>query len=132
MSDYYILDKDHNVIGCDLMQWSEQFCQSRRSDIWRVALDSVAACDVSTVFLGLDSGYSFLHKGAPLRVFETMLFSEGDCEVMHRYATWSEAEEGHRTLVDSLRVLEAESVEMTRAMLSIVRGGLQHHMKAKK
>jgi hypothetical protein len=61
-------------------------------------------CWVSTVFLGLDHGFS---DGAPL-VFETMVFPskddlhELDCE---RYSTLAEAKAGHARLIEKYHAL---------------------------
>jgi hypothetical protein len=53
---------------------------------------------VSTVFLGVD--HRFRGEGPPL-VFETMVFGAGDEDfdgLTRRYATWEEAEAGHREI----------------------------------
>lgn len=56
-------------------------------------------CDVSTVFLGIDHNYD---GGTPI-LFETMVFG-GDWDGRtYRYATHSEAKNGHWQIVDCLR-----------------------------
>jgi hypothetical protein len=58
--------------------------------------DGTGEVVVSTVFLGLDHNFSMV--GPPL-LFETMVFGgplNGECR---RYATWVEAEAGHREVV---------------------------------
>lgn len=51
---------------------------------------------VSTVFLGLD--HSFGRQGPPV-LFETMVFQDHHSVACERYATWAEAEEGHKKWV---------------------------------
>jgi hypothetical protein len=50
---------------------------------------------VSTVFLGLDHATS-----GPPCLFETMVFGGKFDQHQERYATWEEAEEGHRRVVE--------------------------------
>jgi hypothetical protein len=55
---------------------------------------------VSTVFLGLDHNYD--STGPPI-LFETMVFAERegfDDQDMERYATFEEAVQGHRDMVE--------------------------------
>ena len=61
--------------------------------------DTINGKRVSTVFLGIDHNFSF--SGPPL-LFETMVFGDdgrGDEEEIERYATYEEAEEGHKRIV---------------------------------
>lgn len=51
---------------------------------------------ISTVFLGLDHSHSA--HGAPL-LFETMVFNGAYDQYFERYATWEEAERGHKRAV---------------------------------
>jgi len=71
-------------------------------DPCRVGSDDVGEWWVSTVFMGLD--YSWVPGGRPI-VFETMVFPKGsyDEAYMQRYATWDEAEAGHRRVVEGLK-----------------------------
>jgi hypothetical protein len=61
---------------------------------------TVGDVEVSTVWLGLDHGI-----GRGREIFETMLFGEETGEEQHRYATEAEALDGHRRIVEELRVL---------------------------
>lgn len=66
-----------------------------------VAKDTVGAYEVSTVWLGVDHGFS----GGPPVIFETMVFGAGhpgdlDC---WRYCTEAEAQRGHAEVVLLLR-----------------------------
>ncbi len=49
---------------------------------------------VSTVFLGLDHGFSD-DPNAPPVVFETLVFGGPLDDMMRRYVTWDEAQAGH-------------------------------------
>lgn len=65
----------------------------------RVAFDVVGEVTVSTVFLGMDHAFGL--SGGPLW-FETMTFGDR-AELQLRYATWDQAAEGHRAVVNRLR-----------------------------
>jgi hypothetical protein len=75
-----------------LLTWARWFesadrtvALSRQGDVW-----------VSTVFLGLDHNHG--GKGPPI-VFETMAFIDHESVDIDRYATWEEAEQGHKNMV---------------------------------
>lgn len=59
----------------------------------------VGDSEVSTVFLGIDHGFG----GAPMW-FETMIFAGPLDQSQRRYATWTEALEGHEDAVEELRM----------------------------
>lgn len=86
------------LVPCDVLEWARWF---EDADGRRVGDDNVpavghaAATRVSTVCLGSDHGFG----GKPLW-FETCLFP-GD--VVERYATYAEAEAGHRAWVERVR-----------------------------
>jgi hypothetical protein len=91
---WYILE-GHTPIPATIEEytaWSRTGSFDGRKRVARTVAEGI---EVSTVFLGLDHGWG---DGPPL-LFETMIFSsnnedlDGYCE---RYATWDEAEEGHR------------------------------------
>lgn len=92
MTDKYILVGREAVKLRDLDAWAR----------WYEKVDRVVGSTkgngvhVSTVFLGLD--HSFGH-GDPL-LFETMIFGGKHDDYQERYATWQEAEEGHRKACD--------------------------------
>ena len=87
---YYMLDAQHRLSSTsDVRVWAKWYESADR----RVAESFVAGTRVSTVFLGID--HNFSNKG-PALLFETMVFGgplDGEC---HRWATWKEAEAGHR------------------------------------
>jgi hypothetical protein len=70
------------------MQWARAF----EDDMRRVAFDENGDIRVSTVFLGLDHN---LYGDRP-ELFETMIFGGPHDEEQWRYATWDEAEAGHK------------------------------------
>ena len=96
----YILE-GHEPVPCpDLMQWGRWFEAARGTR--QVAQTVIGKATVSTVFMALDHAFG---SGPPL-LFETMVFgSERWEDEMERYATWEEAEEGHKAMV--LRVRES-------------------------
>jgi len=66
-----------------------------------VALDNINGLQLSTVFLGIDHGYSV--AGPPI-LFETMLFGKkGEPLEVQRYATWAEAQAGHAALLKAVK-----------------------------
>jgi hypothetical protein len=65
----------------------------------RVARTEVADGYVSTVFMGINHNFGM---GAP-QLFETMVFRNGHDEVSYRCTTYAQAEELHRTAVETLK-----------------------------
>lgn len=66
---------------------------------------SIGNIDVSTVFLGLDHGWSNVEK--PI-LFETMVFTHDGCGsefagYQERYSTYEEAKAGHEKLVQRIQ-----------------------------
>lgn len=104
MSDWYVLDKNRNVIGpVDMLVGAKAIEKQRR-----VALTDVYdGCKVSTVFLGLD--HSFTPGGPPL-VFETMVFGGPFSDEGGRYSTWAEAEAGHARWVEKCQPIMTEEL----------------------
>jgi len=76
----------------DVRAWGRWFENSDRS----VADDHVGDVRVSTVFLGLDHGWGGNMEVRRVELFETMVFGGGIADATWRYATWEEAEVGHR------------------------------------
>lgn len=96
---YYVLAPDHTPRPADLWEWAAML---ENGDARRVAVDSIADADVSTVFLGLDHNY---HRSGPPILFETMVFDVSDEpgvtieEYQTRCSTWDEAVEMHAEAV---------------------------------
>jgi hypothetical protein len=106
MDGTYILIGHTPVKEDDIFIWGHWMQTANRV----VKGDTIQGVHVSTVFLGLDHGYSWLPGAKPL-LFETMIF-EGDLDqFQQRYSTWEEAEKGHAEAVQMvLRNKEGEEV----------------------
>ena len=95
---YY--DKDGNTI--------EREAAWALMDDWdykRVARDYIGDVQVSTVWLGMDLGFT---GGHPPIIFETMVFGGELDQETRRYATLDEAKAGHKAVLDEVRQAEAE------------------------
>ncbi len=96
--DRYILDADHRPVKATLMQWAMWFedITNRIVDYTEITSET----NVSTVFLGLD--HRFDRSGPPL-LFETMIFGGPHDQSGWRYASWDDAEVGHKAAVRKAR-----------------------------
>lgn len=94
----YILDGHTPVLISDVTVWGWWFQTTNR----HVGHDFVGRVEISTVFLGMDHGFL---SGQPPVLFETLVITDGGPfeDAMMRYATWDEAEEGHRFMVECLQ-----------------------------
>jgi plasmid stability protein len=125
MVKHFRLD-GHHVIECSLEEWSVWFSSAINDGSRTVGDDLIAGYRVSTAFIGLNHSASDEHR----YIFETAVFDEhGEVGVMDKYAKWNEAREGHEAICASMRTLEAESIEILRGMLNMVRLGLNHQDK---
>lgn len=96
---YYTLDENENVVPCDQEEWCKVFKSDRRI----VNRSHQGAVTVSTVFLGLEHGFS----GDKPILFETMAFNAPDGEEhMRRYTTIEEARAGHEEVCAEVFRLE--------------------------
>lgn len=89
---FYILDEHKNVVALPhnaILQWGQWF-ENRENR--RVARNETGDTSVSTVFLGVDHGFS---EGGPPIVFETMVFGGPMDQHTVRYSTWEAAQRGH-------------------------------------
>ena len=93
MSDWYVLDDENNPVPVDLLTGAAGL-QNTHRHVDKTAVRFPCA-DISTVFLGLDHGWS----GGPPVVFETMIFGGPEDQFQERYCTWAEAESGHKRAV---------------------------------
>ena len=84
----YIL-KDRKPVPVDELEWAQWF--GAHQDERVVGRWNFADTEVSTVLLGVDHQVG---DGPPL-VFETMVFGSGRVDLVGRYSTWADAEEGH-------------------------------------
>jgi len=92
---YVLIDKTPYPVR-DIWQWSNFYANF---DNRKVAFDSIGGIDISTVFLGLDHGWS---NEKPV-LFETMIFGGDDNEKCFRCCTWEEAELMHKKAVEMVR-----------------------------
>lgn len=95
---YYILDKNKNPVAVECLQWGKWLEENDRR-VRHTELKKHNA-SISTVFLGLDHGFSLDKSHVPL-IFETMIFWPGQelDQYQERYFTWNEAVVGHRDIV---------------------------------
>jgi hypothetical protein len=93
MSDYYILKDGEPAQVKDVITWGHWF--QNADDQRRIAVDEIGDVRISTVFLGLDHGWN----GGPPILFETMIFGGDHDGYQERYATRTEALEGHARAV---------------------------------
>jgi len=97
----FLQDKSRNwildgkkPIPATILEWGEMMANF---DQKRVDQTIIKKINISTVFLGYDSGFCF-NDGPPV-LFETMIFGGKHDGYMDRYCTWDEAEEGHAIAV---------------------------------
>jgi hypothetical protein len=105
VTNYILID--HQPVACDdVRQWAKWFEHADRRVAHTVALWGLV--EVSTVFLGIDHGFSFdeTRQHVPV-LFETMafwlpgLFRDG--QQMSRCCTWDEALVMHKTMLKEVR-----------------------------
>jgi hypothetical protein len=98
----YILQDQTPVPVTDALVWGEWFETADRI----VKSDMIQGIHVSTVFIGIDHGYSWMHgvqPGYKPLLFETMVFG-GEMDMhQQRYSTWKGAEHGHDKIVERVR-----------------------------
>jgi len=94
MTDWYILDENHNPVKSTIEEWSAWITKNPYRKI--VGLTIIPHIDfnerVSTVFLGLDHGWA---RGLHPVLFETMIFGGPEDDFQERYCTYDEAFKGH-------------------------------------
>lgn len=91
----YTLDGHEPVPAYDTLEWAKWF----ETNDMTVGKTTVNGILVSTVFLALDHNFS---GGTPI-LFESILFAgDEQSDMLQRYHTWEEAEEGHWRLVAAL------------------------------
>lgn len=110
MLKHYILLPNRMIAETpDFMDWAEWFESADRD----VAKTETELHLISTVFIGID--YRWLGKGPPI-VFETMVFTkdgdtldDGGC---WRYASWDDADTGHKAVVRRVLAMEAKAAKV--------------------
>lgn len=113
----FILDGHQVVHIRDTLSWAQWIEDNR--DKMRVAEDTIDNLWISTVFLGIDTGYSSLFGGDRVPIlFETLVFVDGKgIGTMRRYRTWDEAEVGHRWVVNECRMYLDKANEKTESLI---------------
>ena len=97
---YRLVDKKP-VLCKTGQEWAEWFEPASVAGERIVARDELDGMEFSTVFIGIDPN-PVDHD--PPQLFETMTFVDGKSTgVAVRYATWQEAERGHRRMVMKTR-----------------------------
>jgi hypothetical protein len=96
----FILDENRQPKAVSLMEWAVWVASADRHVGQTTLADGTY---VSTVFLGINSNFMTTTP----KLFETMVFLSADPGtpedgLTRRYATWVEAEEGHRATVEKL------------------------------
>lgn len=91
----YILEGKEPRPCHDLAEWAQWMEKGNRI----VKQDQLGEVRVSTVFLGMDHSWS----GTTPILFETMIFGGDHDEYQERYATWAEAEEGHKRALEMVQ-----------------------------
>ncbi len=93
MSRQYILEGKEPKPIEDVLEWGRWFEKANRHVAATKLPNNI---QVSTVFLGLDHSFG---RGIPI-LFETMIFGGKHDQYQERYATWNEAEAGHKQAVE--------------------------------
>jgi len=102
---YYVLDADNRPVAVDdFEQWAE-FIETGNRTVGMTQITSEIM--VSTVFLGLD--HRFRGGGPPL-LFETMVFGGPLDQAQQRYASYDDAEIGHKAMVRTVRAAIGQRV----------------------
>lgn len=104
----YILVDKQPISVTDVIVWA-MFMEGNRT----VEKTSIGDILVSTVFLGLDHNYS---PDPTAILFETMIFGGDFDDYQRRYATWEQAEHGHKDAVEMVRQRQYVDKIITNAL----------------
>jgi hypothetical protein len=117
----YVLDADGNPVPePDLFKWATWFERTYRDGSRQVARDELEDGHwVSTVFLGLDHSVGrLLGNDEPPQLYETMVFNDyGSLDTdwaSERYATRSQALEGHAAALTELKLYLQKEISADR------------------
>lgn len=124
---HYLLNDDRTIREVSMLEWAEGADLIEGVQRRDVGDEDIAGYRVSTKFIGIDMTPSFLRlrvPNTPPRVFECAIFDqEGNPYIVDRPSSWDEAAKVHQRVCDSLRALQTNGIEITRAMLAIVSVG---------
>lgn len=101
--EYYKLDGNNEVVQCSI--YEHIAFMANNSYRCRVGFTSINGIEISTAFIGINCS---LFSEKPL-VFETLIFYPKTSKISGRYASWSDAIEGHKKTCK--QILEAEDEE---------------------
>jgi hypothetical protein len=105
---FYILDEENRPVEADVLTWGRFFQGHRR---WVGFTFVTSEVSVSTIFIGVD--HRHYGEGPPL-LFETMIFG-GPLDQHHwRYASWDDADTGHKVAVRKARKAIGQKVSDDR------------------
>lgn len=104
MQCYKLIDK--KPVPITVEETAEVFAKGDRI----VAKTHIAGVNISTVFLVIDHSYG----GVKPILFETLVFGGNKDGELNRYATWGEAEDGHKVMVE---LVKANLTDEEKALL---------------
>lgn len=114
----YILDEKRQPVPCDdTVKWGEWMEKTDRS----VGKTEVGPFTVSTVFLGLDHGFT---EGAAPILFETMVFHSGTWKAVDLGGFWGEA--GRTSNWMSAEDLHKKTVELVSKQFATLKKSIGH------
>lgn len=99
----YKLNDKREVEPVDILEWGQWMAESREER--QVALDQIGPVTVSTAFVGLNLSVGMI-KPAYFETLVQLPIAGGN--LTKRYATWAEAEEGHKVAMDEVRAFVAK------------------------
>lgn len=95
MSDYYILDENHNPVPVSSFEEYSSWVNELNDKVAKTEFKD--GTYISTMFLGFN--HNIFGEGKPI-LFEIMLFPRGRiCGYTRRYTSWEAAERGHKEVV---------------------------------
>lgn len=100
---------DRNGMPMTEEEWTATFNTNSLQD--EISFDKVGNVEITTVWLGLD--HQLLPAGPPL-IFETMIFGGKLDGYQLRYSSESDAIQGHKTIVELIRILEKSQCQQIK------------------
>lgn len=99
MLGLYIIDEHGDVVPCeDTLRWGDWLQTRGPVQVARTILGN--GLKVSTIFLAIDHGYSWLGRSGPPLLFETIIFLGARTSLDEfRYPDWERAAAHHVELV---------------------------------
>lgn len=102
----YVLDADNHVVEATLQEWGNFL----ESDARVIAYTEITSeCRISTIFIGID--HRMYGTGPPV-LFETMVFGGPLDQHQWRYASYDDAQTGHKMAVAKAREAIGQRVKL--------------------